>query len=122
MSTTRVVRRVLLVGGNVAVLAACYLLLVPSLAAYGQAWLLAHHLPGPAMLALAGSIAVSVAVHVGPFRAAIPELGVRQAFLLAQSNFAISNLVPAGSVVSTGVSWSMLRRRGRRRDSPSTGP
>lgn len=87
-------------------------LVIRSGSGLGHAWLTAHHLPPDTFAALGVAVVVAVVAHLAPVSATLPELDVRRAFLFAQSNFALSNLVPAGSAVSAGVTWTMLRRWG----------
>lgn len=78
------------------------------------AWAAAHHLPAGVIAVLGGIVAVTALLHLGPIRFAFPSLGKRQSFVLAQSNFALSNLVPAGGAVALAVCWEMLRSWGLR--------
>lgn len=95
-------------------LAAGLVLLVRAGADADTAWAAAHHLPAGVIAVLGGIVAVTALLHLGPMRFAFPGLGARQSFVLAQSNFALSNLVPAGGAVALAVCWEMLRSWGLR--------
>jgi len=53
-------------------------------------------------------VLVMLVVYVLPYQAAIPGLAYRPAFVVRQTSFAISNVVPAGGAVGLAMQFAML--------------
>lgn len=84
----------------------------PQFADYGAAWDAATELTGLALTVVIAATLVNIAVYAWPLHAALPELPFRQAFIVRQTAFAISNAVPAGGAVGPATAYAMLARYG----------
>lgn len=107
---TGVDRRKQVVAGvlTLAVLLVVFVGLFPRFADYSAAWGSIQDMSTLSLLALAGVTVLNVGVYVLPYQASLPGLPYGQGFVVRQTSFMISNVVPAGGAIGVGVQYSML--------------
>ncbi|MGI9578173.1 MAG: lysylphosphatidylglycerol synthase transmembrane domain-containing protein [Microthrixaceae bacterium] len=93
---------------TIAVLVFVFVGVFPKFADYGQAWDSIQMMSIGALIALAIITVVNVLVYVFPYQAAMPGLHYGNAFVVRQTSFMISNVVPAGGAFGLGVQYAML--------------
>lgn len=84
----------------------------PQFANYGQAWSAITSMALLPAVALGVATVFNVIVYVWPFQAAVPGLSFGHAFVVRQTSFTISNVVPAGGALGLGVQEAMLHSYG----------
>lgn len=89
-------------------LALVFVVILPRVADYGQAWDAIQGMSGASLAVLALFTVGTIAVYVWPYQAALPGIRYGPAFVIRQTSFAISNGVPAGGAVGLGVQYDML--------------
>lgn len=86
--------------------------LIPRIANYSDVWLAARSMT-PAQLTLLIVVAAWNLVTFAPsWQVALPGLRYRQSLEVTFASTAVANVMPAGSAVSFGISWAMLREWG----------
>ncbi len=82
--------------------------LLPKLGNYGDAWDSIKTMGLVSVAGLAVAMVVYLLVYPLPFVAAAPGLRYRDAFVVGETSFMLSNAVPAGAAVSVGMQYAML--------------
>ncbi len=93
---------------TVVVLVVVFYGIFPKFANYGDAWASIQKMSVGSLLALAAVTVVNIVVYVLPYMAALPGIRFRDAFVVRQTSFMISNAVPAGGAFGLGVQYAML--------------
>lgn len=101
----------------VAVAVAVFGFALPRFASAAEVWHALGHVGwrGAALLAVAAGW--NLVTYWLVWMAAVPNLGLRRAALVAQAPTAVANTMPAGSYVAVALTYSMLRSWGLRRPS-----
>ncbi len=99
-----------IIGGilTIAVLAFVFLGIFPKFADYGSAWKSIQNMSVGAVVALAAATIINIGVYVLPYQAALPGIAYRPAFVVRQTSFMISNVIPAGGAFGLGIQYAML--------------
>lgn len=107
---THVDRRKQVVAGvlTVAVLLFVFVGVFPKFADYSAAWDSIQGMSTASLVALLVVTVVNVCVYVLPYQASLPGLPYGQGFVVRQTSFMISNVIPAGGAIGVGVQYSML--------------
>jgi len=90
---------------------------LPRFASAGAVWHAIGHVGWRGAALLAAVASWNLVTYWLVWMAAVPNLGLRRAALLAQAPTAVANTVPAGSYVAVALTYSMLRSWGHRRSS-----
>lgn len=111
--STRWVRTVIALGVVVAVFGFA----LPRFASAADVWHAVGHVGwrGAALLAVAATW--NIVTYWLVWMAAVPNLGLRRAALIAHAPTVVANTMPAGSYVAVALTYSMLRSWGHRRSS-----
>ena len=80
----------------------------PQFADYQQAWDAIQGMSNWALVALGIATIVNILVYVWPYQAALPTLRYWPAFVVRQTSFMISNVVPLGGAFGLAVQYAML--------------
>jgi uncharacterized protein (TIRG00374 family) len=80
----------------------------PQFADYDKAWEAIKGMSNWALLALGVATIVNIIIYVWPYQAALPELRYWPAFVVRQTSFMISNVVPLGGAFGLAVQYAML--------------
>ena len=80
----------------------------PQFADYEQAWEAIRGMSDWALLALGLATIVNIVVYVWPYQAALPGLTYGPGFVVRQTSFMISNVVPLGGAFGLAVQYAML--------------
>jgi len=80
----------------------------PQFADYDQAWEAIKGMSNWALIALGIATIVNIVVYVWPYQAALPKLRYWPAFVVRQTSFMISNVIPLGGAFGLAVQYSML--------------
>lgn len=100
----------MLFGAAITVLTFAFLL--PRMANYGDVWKAARSM-SPTQLTLLIVVAIWNLVTFAPsWQVALPGLRYRQSLEVTFASTAVANVMPAGSAVSFGIAWAMLREWG----------
>jgi uncharacterized protein (TIRG00374 family) len=83
-------------------------IVLPQFGDYSQAWAAIQNMSAFALGILVVMTIVNIIVYVWPYQAAIPGLKYRPAFVIRQTSFMISNVVPMGGAFGLAVQYSML--------------
>ena len=83
-------------------------IVLPQFGDYGEAWTAIQNMSALALGILAMMTIVNIIVYVWPYQAAIPGIKYRPAFLIRQTSFMISNVIPMGGAFGLAVQYSML--------------
>jgi uncharacterized membrane protein YbhN (UPF0104 family) len=83
-------------------------IVLPQFGDYGQAWTAIQNMSALALGILIVMTIINIIVYVWPYQAAIPGLKYRPAFVIRQTSFMISNVVPMGGAFGLAVQYSML--------------
>ncbi len=83
-------------------------IVLPQFGDYGQAWTAIQGMSALALGILVVMTIVNIIVYVWPYQAAIPGIKYRPAFVIRQTSFMISNVVPLGGAFGLAVQYSML--------------
>ncbi len=78
-------------------------IVLPQFGDYGEAWTAIQNMSTFALAILIVMTIVNVIVYVWPYQAAIPGLKYRPAFVIRQTSFMISNVVPVGGAFGIAV-------------------
>ena len=99
-----------IIGGIVTllVLILVFGIVLPQFGDYGQAWTAIQNMSALALGILLVMTIVNIVVYVWPYQAAIPGIKYRPAFVIRQTSFMISNVVPMGGAFGLAVQYSML--------------
>ena len=95
------------------VLVVVFAVVLPQLGDYDDAWQAIQDLSAGWLAALLAVTVVNIVIYVFPYQAALPGLGYRQAFVVRQTSFMISNVIPAGGAIGIGVQYAMLSGYGQ---------
>ena len=93
---------------TIAVLVFVFIGVFPKFADYGAAWDSIQKMSIGSLIALGVVTVVNVLVYVFPYQAAMPGLHYGHGFVVRQTSFMISNVVPAGGAFGLGVQYAML--------------
>jgi len=80
----------------------------PQFADYDEAWAAIQTMSTGALVALVVATIVVILVYELPYQAALPGLKFRPAFVIRQTSFMISNVIPMGGAIGLGVQFGML--------------
>lgn len=83
-------------------------IVLPQFGDYSEAWTAIQNMSTFALTILIVMTIVNIIVYVWPYQAAIPGLKYRPAFVIRQTSFMISNVVPLGGAFGLAVQYSML--------------
>lgn len=112
--STPTLRRILQVGGSLAVLVTLLALVLPAVT--GASWRAAMHavsqVPLWQLVGLTGLWLVGLWAYTFVLAASLPGLTKGQGFVLNLVGSGVSNLVPFGGAVGVGVTWVMARQYG----------
>ncbi|GMQ86089.1 MAG: hypothetical protein BMS9Abin07_1661 [Acidimicrobiia bacterium] len=97
---------------TLAVLVVVFAVVFPQFADYGQAWDAIQAMSAGWIIALIVATIIVITVYVWPFQAALPGLKYGPAFVVRQTSFMISNVIPAGGAIGLGVQFGMLSSYG----------
>lgn len=81
---------------------------LPRIADFGEVWATIRTMTAWEVIALLAAAAWNIATYLFVMMSALPGLSAGQAFVAGQLSTAISNTVPAGSVVGIGVTYAVL--------------
>lgn len=101
----------------VGVVVAVFGFALPQFTSAGEVWHAVGHVGWRGAAMLAASAVWNLVTYWLVWMAAVPNLGLRRAALIAQAPTAVANTVPAGSYVAVALTYSMLRSWGHRRSS-----
>jgi uncharacterized protein (TIRG00374 family) len=97
---------------TLAVLVIVFAVVFPQFADYGQAWDAIQTMSTGWIVALLVATVFVIVAYVWPYQAALPGLKYRPAFVVRQTSFMISNVIPAGGAIGLGVQFGMLSSYG----------
>ena len=83
-------------------------IVLPQFGDYSEAWTAIQNMSTFALTILIVMTIINIIVYVWPYQAAIPGLKYRPAFVIRQTSFMISNVVPLGGAFGLAVQYSML--------------
>jgi len=84
----------------------------PQFADYGEAWDAVQKMSTFALVLLLVMTVVLIIVYVWPYQAALPGLKYGPGFVVRQTSFLISNVIPAGGAFGLAIQYSMLSSYG----------
>lgn len=105
-------RQLVLGAATAGVLVVVFVVILPQVVDYGEAWDAVREMRPVAVVALLLVAAVVPVVFTLPYNAALPGLGLGPAFVVRQTAFMFRNAIPAGGALGFGVQYSMLRSYG----------
>ncbi len=94
------------------ILVLVFAVVLPQLGDYGAAWDAIQDMESWQLGILVGATIVMIVFYVFPFQAALPGLKFREGFLVRQTSFMISNVIPAGGAFGLAVQYGMLQGYG----------
>jgi len=94
------------------VLILMFVVVLPQLGDYQQAWDAIQSMQTSDLLLLALATVGMIIVYVTPYVAALPGIAFWPAFKVRQTSFMISNVVPAGGAIGLAVQFGMLKSYG----------
>ncbi len=94
------------------ILVLVFAVVLPQLGDYGAAWDAISGMDTWQLSFLIAATLVMLVFYVFPFQAALPDLSFRQGFLVRQTSFMISNVIPAGGAFGLAVQFGMLQSYG----------
>ncbi len=94
------------------VLVIVFAVVFPQFADYQAAWEAIQDMSAGWITALIVATVVVIVVYVWPYQAALPGLQYRPAFVIRQTSFMISNVIPMGGAIGLGVQYGMLNSYG----------
>jgi len=99
-----------IIGGiiTVLVLILVFGIVLPQFGDYGEAWTAIQGMSAFALGILVLMTIVNIIVYVWPYQAALPGLKYGPGFVIRQTSFMISNVVPLGGAFGLAVQYSML--------------
>jgi len=80
----------------------------PQFANYEDAWAAVQKMSAVAIVLLAAMTVVNIAAYVWPYQASLPGIEYGPAFVVRQTSFMISNVIPAGGAFGLAIQYSML--------------
>jgi uncharacterized protein (TIRG00374 family) len=98
--------------GGLVVVVATFAFVLPQIADYRDVWDVLTGLSAAWIVALAGATLLNLSTVPPPWMAALPGLGYRHAFVMAQASTALTYVVPGGAAVGMAGSYGMLRSWG----------
>jgi uncharacterized protein (TIRG00374 family) len=93
---------------TVAVLVFVFVGVFPKFANYSDAWAAIQKMSVGSLLTLLAVTVLNIGVYVLPYQASLPGISYGHAFVVRQTSFMISNVVPAGGAFGLGVQYAML--------------
>ena len=84
----------------------------PQFADYGDAWDAVQKMSTFALVLLLIMTVVNIVVYVWPYQASLPGLKYGPGFVVRQTSFMISNVIPAGGAFGLAIQYSMLSSYG----------
>jgi len=97
------------VGLGIALVAATFVFVLPRIADYGDVWSVVNELSRRELAALLVATLFNLVTYAPPWMAALPQLGFRRSFVLAQAVSASSYAAPGGPAVGVALSFAILR-------------
>jgi uncharacterized protein (TIRG00374 family) len=99
-----------IVGGIITliVLVLVFGIVLPQFGDYDQAWAAIQSMSGFALFMLFLMTVFNIIAYVWPYQAALPGLKYKPAFLIRQTSFMISNVIPMGGAFGIAVQYAML--------------
>jgi len=99
-----------IVGGIITliVLVLVFGIVLPQFGDYDQAWAAIQAMSALALGILVLMTIFNVIAYVWPYQAALPKLKYKPAFLIRQTSFMISNVIPMGGAFGIAVQYAML--------------
>ncbi len=80
----------------------------PQFADYGEAWDAVQKMSTVALVFLVIATVILIIVYVWPYQAALPGLKYGPGFVVRQTSFLISNVIPAGGAFGLAIQYAML--------------
>lgn len=80
----------------------------PQFADYGEAWDAIQTMSTISLLFLLAATVILIIVYVWPYQASLPGLKYGPGFVVRQTSFMISNVIPAGGAFGLAIQYSML--------------
>ncbi len=80
----------------------------PQFADYSEAWDAVQEMSTVALVFLVVATVILIIVYVWPYQAALPGLKYGPGFVVRQTSFLISNVIPAGGAFGLAIQYSML--------------
>ncbi|MEN8235645.1 MAG: YbhN family protein [Actinomycetota bacterium] len=80
----------------------------PQFADYGEAWDAVQQMSALALTVLLLMALFNVIVYVWPYQASLPGLSYGPGFVVRQTSFMISNVIPAGGAFGLAIQYAML--------------
>ena len=108
----QLVKRLVLGGISVGIIAATFAYFLPTIANYADVWDVVTELSWEWIVALLAATAINLVTFAPPWQVALPGLSFRQALTLTQASTALSIAVPGGLAVGIAGSYGVLRRWG----------
>ena len=98
------------IAGIVTVVTLVYVfgIVFPQFADYGEAWDAIQEMSVISLVFLLVVTVVLIAVYVWPYQASLPGLKYGPGFVVRQTSFMISNVIPAGGAFGLAIQYSML--------------
>ncbi|HYB19172.1 MAG TPA: hypothetical protein VEF71_27400, partial [Streptosporangiaceae bacterium] len=93
---------------GVALVVGIFVGIIPQFASYREAWTAIAKMSPGWWAAIAVAAALSLALAVWPFQAALPRLRYWPGFMEVQTSTAVSTTVPAGGAVALGLTYRMF--------------
>lgn len=90
------------------ILVVVFAVVLPQFGDYDQAWEAIQNMSTGWIIALIVATIVVIVVYVWPFQAALPGLKYRPGFVVRQTSFMISNVIPMGGAIGLAVQYGML--------------
>ena len=99
-----------IVGGIITliVLVLVFGIVLPQFGDYDQAWAAIQSMSALALGILVLMTIFNIIAYVWPYQAALPELAYKPAFMIRQTSFMISNVIPMGGAFGIAVQYAML--------------
>lgn len=97
---------------TVLVLVLMFVVVLPQLGNYQQAWEAIQGMEAWQLFLIALATIGMIVVYVTPYLAALPGIAFWPAFKVRQTSFMISNVVPAGGAIGLAVQFGMLQSYG----------
>jgi uncharacterized protein (TIRG00374 family) len=94
------------------VLVFVFAVVFPQFANYQEAWDAIQAMDPGWIVALLVATIIVILVYELPYLAALPSLTFAPAFIIRQTSFMISNVIPAGGAIGLGVQFGMLNSYG----------
>jgi uncharacterized protein (TIRG00374 family) len=108
----RTAKRILSVGGPVAIVVAVFAFVLPRFANYGQVWAVIQSLAWWQVAVLLLVALLNLATFGPPWMAALPGLGYWHSMIVTQASTAFSSILPGGDALGAATTFQMLREWG----------